>query len=216
LNLQIIKVYGMLSRVRYAPLLFVILLLFSLQAGCISFGPPPAKGDQGSGLTSPQTGTTGEGPIQDITSRNAPRVSLEDALGALPAAAQEGGIDITGMTVTKVWGYGVDSGGLARTWVLGMQGGGKTTLLDYSEGEYKVLDLPTTLPQDEVKIRELVSPEDLFRRDLNTIVQEMNRLRVGECDLTLDQNTYHVTIHSASESSTLSFSAKTGELIPSP
>jgi hypothetical protein len=205
----------MLSRVRYAALLLVFLVLFSLHAGCISFGPPPPKGDQGS-LISTRTGQTGEGPIQDITSRTAPRVSLDDAMVSLPAAEQEGGFDITGMTITKIWGYGVDSAGLARTWVLGLQGGGKTTLLTYSEGEYKVLDLPTTLPQEEVKIKELISPEDLFRRNLNTIVREMNRLRVGEGDLTLDQNTYQVTIHSASESSTLSFNAKTGELIPSP
>lgn len=203
------------SRVKFAGLLFLVLILFSLHAGCISIGPAPnpaPKGDQGS-LKSTQTG---EGPIQDITSRNAPKVSLDDAIGALPAAAQEGGIDINGMTITRIWGYGVDSAGLARTWVLGMQGGGKTSLLTYSEGEYKVLDLPTTLPQEEVKIKELISPQDLFRRNLNTIIKEMNRLRVGESDLTLDQNTYQVTIHSASESSTLSFNAKTGELIPSP
>ncbi|MGA2934763.1 MAG: hypothetical protein ABSD81_06380 [Methanomicrobiales archaeon] len=201
----------MASRVRYAALLLVFLLLFSLQAGCISFGPPPT-GDQGS-LQSTQTG---EGPIQDITSRNAPKVSLEDAIGSLPAAEQEGSIDTNGMTINEVWGYGVDSAGLARTWVLGMQGAGKTTLLAYSEGEWTVLDLPTTLPQEEVKIKELVSPQDLFRQNLNTIVKEMNRLRVGESDLTLDQDTYQIAIHSALERSTLSFNAKTGELIPSP
>jgi hypothetical protein len=201
----------MLSRARYAALILVFLLLFSLHAGCISFGPPPTK-DQGS-LKSPQAD---EGSIQDITSRNAPKVSLNDAIGSLPAAEQEGGIDIGGMVITKIWGYGVDSGGLARTWVLGMQGGGKTTLLSYTEGEYKVLDLPTTLPQEEMKIKELVSPQDLFRRNLNTIVREMNRLRVGESDLTMDRNTYQVTIHSASESSTLIFNARTGELMASP
>jgi len=201
----------MLSRVRYAGSLLLLLLLFSFSTGCISFGPP-SNGNQGS-LKSPQTG---QGPLQDITSRNAPKVSLEDAMSTLPAAEQEGGIDINGMNITKVWGYGVDSSGLARTWVFGMQGGGKTTLLSDSEGDWKVLALPTTLPQEEVKIKELISPQDLFQQNLNTIVREMNRLKVEECDLTLDQNTYQITIHSASESSTLSFNAKTGELIPSP
>jgi hypothetical protein len=211
-NLQIIKVYGMLSRVRYAALLLLFLLLFSLHTGCISIGPPPPKGDEGD-LKSVPTSPIGEGPIQDITSRNAPKVSLDDAISSLPAAVQEGGFDIKGMTITKVWGYGVDSAGLGKTWVLGMQRSGKTTLLTFSEGEYRVLDLPTTLPEEEVKIKELISPQDLFRRNLISIVREMNRLKVGECDLTLDQNTYQVTIHSASESSTLSFNAKTGELI---
>lgn len=120
------------------------------------------------------------------------------------------------MTITRVWGYHVDSAGLAKTWVLGMQGDGKTTLLPYTEGEFRELDLPTTLPQGEVKINELISPQDLFKRNLNTIVKEMNRLKVGECDLTLTQNTYQVTLHSESQSSTLSFNAKTGDLIPSP
>ena len=198
------------SRVKFAILLLFILLF--LHAGCISLGPPPPKGEQGT----PKSTPTGDGSIQDITSRSAPKVSLDAVIGSLPIAQQEGVIDIEGMTITKIWGYGVDSAGLARTWVLGMQGGGKITLLSYSEGEYKVLDLPTTLPQEEVKIKELISPEDLFRRNLNTIIPEMSRLRVGESDLTLDQNTYQITIHSASESSTLSFNAKTGELIPSP
>jgi len=205
----------MLFRVRYAALLLVFLLLFSLHAGCISFGPPPPRGDQGD-LKGIPTSPAGEGSILDITSRNAPKVSLADAIASLPAAGREGGFDVEGMTITKVWGYGVDSSGLGRTWVLGMQGEGKTTLLTYSEGAYTMLDLPTTLPQEEVKINELISPQDLFRRNLNTIIREMNRLRVGESDLTLEKNSYQLTIHSVSESSTLSFNAKTGELIPSP
>ena len=199
------------SRVKFAGLLFLFLILFSLHAGCISFGPPPPKGDQGT----PKITQAGEGSIQDITSRNAPKVSLDDAIVSLPAAEQEGGFDIKGMTITMIWGYGVDSAGLARTWVLGMQGAGKTILLTYSEGEWAVLDLPTNLPQEEIKIKELVSPQDLFKRNLISIVREMNRLRINECDLTLEQNTYQITIHSESERSTLSFNAKTGELIPS-
>jgi hypothetical protein len=198
-------VYGMPFRLRYAGLL-LLLLLFSLSAGCISFGPPP--GETQGGLKAVQTAG---GPIEDITSREAPRVSLDDAMKVLPG--QEGGIGIEGMTITRIWGYGVDSSGLARAWVLGLEGGGKTTLLAYGEGEWKVLDLPTTLPEGEVKIREILSPQDLFRKNLNTIVREMSNLKVGEADLTLDGITYQVIIHSASESTTLSFSAKTGELI---
>jgi hypothetical protein len=202
------------SRVKFAGLLFLFLILFSLHAGCISFGPPPPKGDQGS-LKSTPAGQAGEGPIQDITSRNAPKVSLDDAIVSLPAAEQEGGFDVKGMTITMIWGYGVDSAGLARTWVLGMQGEGKTTLLTYSEGGWTVLDLPTNLPQEEIKIKELISPQDLFKRNLISIVGEMNRLRINECDLTLEENTYQITIHSESERSTLSFNAKTGEKVKS-
>jgi hypothetical protein len=200
------------SRVKFAGLLLLFLLvLFSLHAGCIKIGPPPPREEQGDLRSVQPTGT----PLRDITSRNAPKVSLEDAIGALPAAEQEGGIDTRGMTISQVWGYGLDSAGLARTWVLGLQGGGKTTLLCYTEGEYKVLDLPAVLPQGEVKIKELISPQELFRRNLNTIIQEMNRVGVGEADLALDGKTYQVIIHSGSKSSTLSFNAKTGELIPS-
>jgi hypothetical protein len=39
---------------------------------------------------------------------------------------------------------------------------------------------------------------------------------VGESDITLDANSYQIIIHSPSESSTLSFSARTGELSTSP
>lgn len=216
LNLEMMKVYGMGFRVKFAYLLLLLLVLSLLFAGCISFGPPPPatprKPDEG-GLTSVPTG---EGGIQDITARNAPKVSLGDAVDAITAAGQDGTADTAGMTITKIWGYGVDSSGLGRTWVLGMQGGGRTTLLSFNEGEVKELDLPTALPPGEVKVGELLSPQDLYRKNMNTIVLEMNRLRVGESDLSLDEDSYEVIIHSASESSTLSFSAKTGELIPSP
>ena len=205
----------MLSRVRYAPLLVVILLFFlALQPGCT--GGSSSQGSQG-GLSSPQTpGGTSGSSIQDMTARTAPKISLDAALAALPAAERDGGIDISGMTMTKVWGYGVDSSGLARTWVLGMQGGEKSELLSFTEGEFRVLDLPVTLPTGEVALTTLVSPQDLYRKNLNTIVKEMNRVRVGESDLTLDADRYQVIIHSPTESATLSFDAKTGEPEASP
>ena len=212
IELMELRVYRMLSRVRYAPLLLVILLFcLAVQPGCT--GGSPQQGSQG-GLSGPTV--TGGSSIQDITSRNAPKISLDAALAALPAAVRDGGVDISGMTLTKVWGYGVDSSGLARTWVLGMQGGGRSELLSFTEGEFKVLDLPATLPQDEVVLANLVSPQDLYRKNLNTIVKEMNRIRVGESDLTLDANSYQVIIHSSTDSATLSFNAKTGELVASP
>jgi len=201
------------SRVKIAALL--LLVLFSLQAGCISLGPPPPRGGPVTQVSTPAT-SAGDGSIQDITSRVPPRVALADAVGAIPAAEQEGTIDTTGMVITKVWGYGVDSAGRARTWVLGMQGGGRTGLFSYNEGEYQALDLPTPLPEEEVKLAELLSPQDLFARNLRPISAEMSRLKVGECDLTLEKGVYQVIIHSASESGTLSFDAKTGEGIPSP
>jgi len=203
----------MLSRVRYAALLLVILLLFSLQAGCISFGKAP-QDSGGPALNSP----SGTSPIQDITSRNPPKVSLEDAMATLTVAEQEGGIDVRGMTIHQVFGYGVDSSGLARTWVLGMVGGGKTTLLSYSEGGWNSLEMPNiNLPGGEVKIKELISPQDLFRNRKNgdLIVQEMNKLRINESDITLSEETYQVTIHSPTESTTFFFNARTGEEISS-
>ena len=116
---------------------------------------------------------------------------------------------------TRSSGIGVDSSGLAGTWVLGMAGGGNTTLLSYSEGEWKSLDIPDpNLPDGEVKIDQLLSPQALFKQDYLPITREMTRLNVVEMrELTLDQNTYQVTIQSASDSSTLSFNAMTGELI---
>jgi hypothetical protein len=205
----------MLSRVRYAApvlVLFLLLLLFSLHAGCVS----PGKGTaNGTGLTG-ETPPSGTGTIVDITSRNRPKVSLDDAMSALSAAEQDGGINIQGMTIREVDGFGVDSSGIARTWVLSMAGGGKTTLLSYSDNQWQIFDMPNiTLPEAEVKIDGVISPQDLFKQNLIPIVKEMNHLKVGDCDLTLGQDTYRITIHSASESSTLTFNAKTGELMPS-
>ena len=203
----------MLSRVRYAALLLVFLLLFSMNAGCLSFGKVP----QDSGGPAQDTPSSSS-PIQDITSRNPPKVSLEDAMATLTVAEQEGGIDIKGMSIHQVFGYGVDSSGLARTWVVGMQGGGKTSLLSYSEGEWKSLEMPDiNITGGEVKIKELISPHDLFRNRKNSdlIVLEMNRLRINECDLSLSSETYQITIHSPTDSKTFLFNARTGELIPS-
>jgi len=203
----------MLSRVRYAALLFVILLLFSLLAGCISFGKAP-QDDGGPAQNTPSSSN----PIQDITSRNPPKVSLEDAMATLTVAEQEGGIDIRGMAIHQVFGYHVDSSGLAGTWVLGMVGGGKTTLLSYTEGEWKGLEMPDiNLPEGEVKIKELITPQALFRNEKNydLIVKEMNRLRMNENDISLSGETYQITIHSPTESTTFFFNARTGEEISS-
>jgi hypothetical protein len=204
------------SRVKSAALLLALLLVLLLQAGCLSISAPPEKGT-GGGLAGVPTVTPRSGePIMDITSRNVPKVSLAGVMAALPDAAADAGIDVTGLTTTRIWGYGVDSSGLARTWVLGMQGEGRTLLLSFSEGQFRELDIPTPLPQEEVKVREIVTPEELFRKNLNRIVQEMNRLRVGESDITLDAHSYQVIIHSPQESTSLSFSARTGELSTSP
>jgi hypothetical protein len=219
LNLEIIKVYGMGSRVKSVPLLLLALflsLLLLLQAGCLGRSGSP-DGTEG-GLSSAPVSTTlpGGEAIQDGTPRFVPKVSLSTALGALPAAGQEGSIRTGGMALTKVWGYGVDSSGLARTWILGMQGGGRSALFTFNEGEFEELDLPAALPQGEVKMGEILSPNDLFGKQMNTIVREMNNLRVGECDLVLDENSYQVIIHSPTDSRTLSFNPKTGELMASP
>jgi hypothetical protein len=210
MNLEIIKVYGMGSRVKSASLLLIILLALLLQAGCTHSSSGGTEGGLSPALTSTPVGTSS---IEPETPWAAPKVSLSDALKALPAAE---GIDIGGLTLTEVWGYGVDSSGLARTWVLGMQGNGKNTLLTYSEGQFTELDLPTTLPLGEVKFGTVLTPEDLFRKDMKSIVGAMNNLRVGECDLVLDENSYQVIVRSGTESKALTFDAKTGELKASP
>jgi hypothetical protein len=205
------------SRVKSALLLLSFLVLLLLQAGCLGFSTSAPGGGKEGGLSAlPTTTRGGDGSIQDITSRNAPKVSLADTLAALPEGAREADIGIGGLTLTKVWGYGVDSSGLARTWVLGMQGNGRTSLISYSDGQFTELDIPTTLPTEEVRMGEIVSPQDLFKQNLNRIVQEMTRLRVGEADIALDGETYQVTLHSTTESSTLSFNARNGGLISSP
>jgi hypothetical protein len=203
-------VFRMGSQVKSAALPLLVLLFLLLMAGCISIGPPPPPGT-GRRPTPTPTGTR-IGGFPGTTLGNVPRVSLPDALAALTAAGQEGRIDTRGMTLRQVYGYGVDSSGLARSWVLGMEKDGKTTLLAYREGEWKALEMDVDLPEGEVKIGETIPPEDLFRENLNAIVTEMNRRRVGECDLTLNGTTYQVTIRSATDSSTLSFNAKAGEV----
>ncbi len=203
----------MLFRGRYAALFLILafLLLFSMNAGCSSKGQQ--SGDNG-GLA--PNSASGSSSIQDITSRNPPKISLENATDALTVAEQEGGIDIKGMTIHQVFGYGVDSSGLARTWVLGMQGGGKTTLLSYTagEGEWKSLEMPTILlPESEVVMRDLISPQDLFRKNADLIVREMNRVKINEADLSLADGNYQVTIHSPTDSSIIVFNGKTGEKV---
>jgi hypothetical protein len=201
----------MLSRVKYAGLLLV-LVLFSLSTGCLSLGKSPGNDQVLAQNTPPASGS-----MEDITSRNPPKVSLESAMASLPVAEQEGDIDMGGMALHQVWGFGVDSSGLAKTWVLGMQGEGKNSLLTYSEGEWRGLDMDVSLPQEEVKMNELVSPQALFRNGKNAdrIVREMNRLKTNECDLSLGGGTYLIIVHSATESSPISFNAKTGEMTSS-
>ena len=214
IGLRNYKVYGMGSRAKIIGTLPLLLLcLLFLHAGCFSIG---RSGGTEGGLSTPPTPALKGGGIETNPPEAPPKIALSSVISLLPTAEKDGGVNVTGLTLTKVWGYGVDSSGLARTWVLGMDGGGKNVLLSYNDGQFTKLNLPVTLPGGELKIGELLSPEELFRKNMVPIVREMNSLRVGECDLVLDKDGYQVIIHSASESTTLSFNGKTGELMASP
>jgi len=215
IGLRNYKVYGMGSRAKIIGTLPLLLLcLLFLHAGCFSIG---RSGGTEGGLSTPPTPALKGGGIETNPPEAPPKIALSSVLSLLPTAEKDGGVNVTSFTLTKVWGYGVDSSGLARTWVLGMEGGGKSVLLSYSpaDGQFIKLDLPITLPGVELKVGELLSPEDLFKMNMVPIVKEMNNLRVGECDLVLDEKGYRVIIHSNSESTTLSFNGKTGELVTS-
>ena len=113
----------------------------------------------------------------------------------------------------QVLGTGVEIDGQAASWALGLQDGEEIRWLTYGPAGWQEISLPAPLPADEVRIADILSPEDLLRGLEDMFRPVMERLGADTVDLALAGGVYSVTIRSDAWMETLSFEADTGEVI---
>ena len=96
---------------------------------------------------------------------------------------------------------------------LGLQDGEEIRWLTYGPAGWQEISLPAPLPAGEVRIADILSPEDLLRGREDMFRPVMERLGADTVDLALAEGVYSVTIRSDAGIETLSFEADTGEVI---
>ena len=179
------------------PALIATIFIFCAACGCLGAAPLPTGGG-----------------ITPIDLPEPPAVStLADALAELDLLGAEGGLNVAGASVHQVLGTDVEIDGQAASWALGLQDGEEVRWLTYGPAGWQEISLPAPLPAGEVRIADILSPEDLLRGREDMFRPVMERLGADTVDLALAEGVYSVTIRSDAGIETLSFEADTGEVI---
>ncbi len=171
--------------------------ILSTTCGCLGASPPPTGG----GIT----------PI-DLPEPVETSI-LTEALAELDLLGAEGGLNVTGATVHQVLGTGADSDGRATSWALGLREGDEVHWLAFGRAGWQEISLRAPLPDEEVILAEIISPEDLLHDQNEVIRPVMERLDADTVDLALAEGVYTVTVRSDAGMETLVFRADTGEAV---
>ncbi|MDD1653679.1 MAG: hypothetical protein LUQ64_03950 [Methanomicrobiales archaeon] len=164
-----------------------------------------------SGCTLPgMTPSGGGGGVTDITVYKEGYSSLDEAMASFHRVEQEQFPDLAGMEITQVMGVRVSSEGKARTWTLGFRGLNSTKVLEYHAGDWTRLDLDLPLPDQAIRLDQVLSPDRLYATQKARIKEVLDRQGTTESDLLLAGDVYTLTVPSTSGTSVLRFDARTG------
>lgn len=154
----------------------------------------------------------GNAGLIDVTVYEKERTTLDEAMAALRKAEQDELLDLTGMEITQVMGVRVDQEGKARTWTLGFRGLNSTKILEFERGSWTRLDLELPLPEQEIPLDRVLSPERLYLTQKDRIKEALDRHGDTESDLLLAGGVYTLTVPSPSGTTVLTFDARTGDV----
>jgi hypothetical protein len=187
----------------YRNFLILIIIALCFICGCTS-APAAESTLQGEGIT-------------DITlPAEADRVSLDYALQDLAVADLEGFLETENMTIRQINGDGIDLSGDASTWILGVTTRDNTTaLLVYRNFAWKELSWPGQFTGPAIDTDAIVSPNDLFAMQGDTMQDMLEISSRTELSLELIDGVYRVYAKNGSQMSDLSFNADSGELVAS-
>jgi len=187
----------------YRSFLVLIIITLCFICGCI---------------TAPAAESTLEGVgITDITlPAEADRVSLAYALDDLVIADSEGILRTENMTIHQINGDGMDLTGNASTWILGVtMQGNESVLLVYNSFTWKSLSWPGDFTTSAIDPEAMLSPNDLFATQGDTIQEMLPISNRTEISLELSDGVYRVYAKNGNRLSDLAFNADSGELIVS-
>ncbi len=162
----------------------------------------------------PATSTATDRGIADITSPYMPGSStLADAMRELEYYDSRGLIDASNLSIRQVSGFKVGADGSAGTWVLGVQREEGAELLVYTNDEWRSNVWEADLPEGEIDLDRVLSPEALYEQQRDVIGEAMHLRNTTESSLHLEGEIYTVTVASKTDFAVISFNAVTGELI---
>ncbi|KDE56005.1 hypothetical protein [Methanoculleus sp. MH98A] len=165
--------------------------------GCLGASSPPPSG----------------GGITSIDLPEPEGYTLNEALAELDMLRVEGGLNITGTSMHQVLGNRVTLDGRAATWAIGLEDGEEARWLTSGVTGWRETSLRAPLPDAEVNMTEILSPEDLLAAQEDAIRPAMTRLDASTVDIMLAEGVYTITIRSNTGVEVLAFRADNGEVI---
>ncbi|WP_067077265.1 hypothetical protein [Methanoculleus horonobensis] len=165
--------------------------------GCLDTSSPPPSG----------------GGITSIDLPEPEGYTLTEALAELDILRVEGGLNITGTTMHQVLGNRVTLDGRAAAWAIGLKDGEEVRWLTSGITGWRETSLRAPLPDDEVNMTGILSPEDFLAAQEGAIRPAMVRLDASTVDIMLAEGVYTVTIRSNAGVEVLAFRADNGEVI---
>ena len=139
--------------------------------------------------------------------------TLTEALAELDILSVEGGLNITGTSMHQVLGNRVTLDGRAAAWAIGLKDGEEVRWLTSGITGWRETSLRVPLPDDEVNMTGILSPEELLAAQEGAIRPAMARLDASTVDLVLAEGVYTINIRSDAGVESLAFRADTGEVI---
>lgn len=185
------------------PALLAVICILCTTCGCLGASSPPSDGGTatGGGIT----------PIDQPEPSEA--CTLTEALAELDLLGAEGGLNVTGTSVHQVLGAGVDADGRAASWALGLADGEEVRWLTFGALGWREISLRAPLPDEEVNMTEILSPEELLAMQEGVLHSVMADLDADTVDIALAEGVYTVTVRSDAGMETLAFRADTGEVV---
>jgi len=183
--------------------LLTVICILCTTCGCLGASSPPSDGGtpSGGGIT----------PIDLPESSEA--CTLAEALAELDLLGAEGGLNVTGTSVHQVLGTGMSLDGRATSWALGLEDGEEVRWLTFGAMGWREISLRAPLPDAEVNMTEILSPEELLAAQEGTLRPVMTGLGADTVDIALAEGVYTVTVRTSAGMETLAFRADTGEVI---
>jgi hypothetical protein len=139
--------------------------------------------------------------------------TLTEALAELEILSVEGGLNITGTSMRQVLGNRVTLDGRADAWAIGLKDGEEVRWLTSGVTGWRETTLRAPLPDAEVNMTEILSPEELLAAQEDAIRPVMARLDASTVDILLAEGVYTITVRSDAGMEVLAFRAETGEVI---
>jgi hypothetical protein len=159
--------------------------------------------------------TPAEGGIKDSTIYSFENEATFDAaLTQLERQIARGEIEGENISVRQVNGVDLNISAYARSWIIGRETAEGSSLLIYNPREgWREEPWMVPLPEEEIKLDEIVSPTELYAGNEQVIGEAMAAANVTKTDLELSGMNYTVIVRSSTNISILSFYADTGEMV---